>query len=212
MSPSLHRDEPVFITGAPLDRARIAMILMHGRGASAQDILTLGDEFARADVAYLAPQAANQTWYPFRFFEPIEKNEPWLSSALAVIGDLLARIAASGIPAERTVLAGFSQGACLVAEFAARHARRYGGVVALSGALIGPDGVTRPTTGTLDQTQVFLGCGEDDIHIPKERVLATERTLRARGGNVTTRFYSDVRHTIYADEIEFVRAMLEQIE
>jgi predicted esterase len=138
-----HQGQPVLAAGAPLDQARAAMVLIHGRGASAQDILSLTDELSQPDVAYLAPQAAGNTWYPYSFLAPLSSNEPYLSSALDVVAALLEHIAAAGIPAERTLLLGFSQGACLSLEFVARNARRYGGVAGLSGGLIGPDGASR---------------------------------------------------------------------
>src|SRR5512143_3153649 len=124
-----HQDQPILTTGAPLKQARAAMIMLHGRGATAESILSLANEFDDDGFAYLAPQAANNTWYPYRFLEPIERNEPWLSSALHIIDDLIASVIAAGIPAKRIMLLGFSQGACLTLEYAARHAQRYGGVV-----------------------------------------------------------------------------------
>src|SRR5690606_25344030 len=128
--------------GAPLDQAHGAVVMIHGRGASAESILTLADEFAQPDLSYLAPQAAGSTWYPYSFLAPLDRNEPHLSSALRLVGRVLSEIEAAGISPERTVLLGFSQGACLASEFAARNPRRYGGVVALSGGLIGNEQLT----------------------------------------------------------------------
>src|SRR5687768_13197098 len=139
----LHQTQPILAAGAPLSEARGAVLMVHGRGASARDILTLATELALDDLAYLAPQAAGSTWYPYPFMQPIESNEPFLSSALARVAEALAHIAAAGIPPERTGLLGFSQGACLTTEFVARNARRYGGVAGLSGGLIGPEGTPR---------------------------------------------------------------------
>src|SRR5215204_4201009 len=136
MMADLHQTQSIYMAGAPLATARAAMIMLHGRGASAQDILSLAGEFDPGDIAYLAPQAANSQWYPNRFIAPIASNEPWFSSAVARIEELLAAVSAAGIPVERTCLLGFSQGACLALEFAARHPQRYGGVFGLSGALI----------------------------------------------------------------------------
>src|SRR5215510_11876761 len=138
-----HQGQPIPTAGEPINSAKAAMILVHGRGGSAADILTLSSELAQPGFAYFAPQAALNTWYPNRFMEPLERNEPWLSSGLSVIAYLLGSFNRAGMPPERTMLLGFSQGACLTLEFAARNARRYGGVMALSGGLIGPTGTPR---------------------------------------------------------------------
>jgi phospholipase/carboxylesterase len=203
-----HQGQPILTTGEPLTRAHAAMVLLHGRGASAEDILTLASELDQPGFAYLAPQAANGTWYPNRFLAPLESNEPWLTSALTVIANALAQIAAAGIPPERTLLLGFSQGACLALEFAARHARRYGGIAGLTGGLIGPDDLPRAYAGSFAGTPVFLGCSDVDFHIPKERVELTAQVLVRLGGNVTTRFYPNMGHTVNQDEINFVRGMM----
>jgi len=184
------------------------MIMVHGRGASAEDILTLAPAFGRSDVAYLASQASGGTWYPFGFMSPIERNEPGISSGMRTIERVRARIAAAGIPAERTFFLGFSQGACLTTEYVARHAGRYGGVAGLSGGLIGPDGTPRDYAGSLDGTPVFLGCSDVDGHIPAERVRETADVLRRLGGEVTMRLYPGMGHSINADEIAAVKSML----
>ncbi len=204
----LHQGQPVHVAGEPLARARVAMVMVHGRGATAQDILTLVPGLAQPGWAFLAPQAANNTWYPNRFLDPIPSNEPWLSSALAAVQNVLTQVVETGIPPERTILLGFSQGACLTLEFAARHARRYGGVVGLSGGLIGPDGTPRDYPGSLAGTPVFLGCSDVDFHIPKEKVIETADVLRRLGGQVTVRLYPNLDHTVNQDEIDFVRAMM----
>ncbi len=203
-----HQGQPVLQSGEPLERARAAMLLLHGRGASAADILTLADELAVPQVAYLAPQAAGSSWYPYPFHAPIPSNEPWLSSAFQVITDLLAHVAAAGIQAERTILLGFSQGACLSLEYAARNARRYGGVAGLSGALIGPDGSPRDYPGALASSPVFLGCSDVDPHIPKARVEEAAAVLQRLGASVTMRIYPGMGHTVNDDELRFVRQML----
>jgi predicted esterase len=185
------------------------MVMMHGRGATAESILSLAGEFSVTTTAFLAPQAAGNTWYPRSFLAPIAGNEPGLSSGLEVIAGVLARIAAAGIPAERTILLGFSQGACLSLEFAARNARRYGGIAGLSGGVIGPPGTPRDYPGTLDGTSVFLGCSDVDPHIPKERVLETADVMRALGGDVTAILYPNLPHTVIRDEIEHVQAMID---
>ncbi len=203
-----HRGQPVLASGVPLAEARAAVILTHGRGASAQDILTLAYEIDRPGLAFLAPQAAGMAWYPQPFTAPLEANEPWLSSALAMLGAVVARVGEAGIPPERTVLLGFSQGACLSLEYAARNARRYGGVVGLSGGLIGPDGTPRDYPGSLDGTPTFLGCNELDPHIPASRVEHSADVLRRLGADVTLRFYPGVGHAVNQDEMEAVRQLL----
>lgn len=194
--------------GAPLERATAAMIMIHGRGATAESILSLVPEIDQSGFAYLAPQAANYTWYPNSFLMPIPSNEPSLSSGLAVIEDVLAHVLAAGIPAENVMLLGFSQGACLSLEFVARHTRKYGGVAGLSGGLIGPDDTPRDYPGSLDGTPLFLGCSDVDFHIPKERVLESADVFRQLGGKVTARLYPNMDHTINQDEINFVRDMM----
>ena len=139
---------------------------------------------------------------------PIEQNEPWLSSGLNAIGELLGRVEAAGIPAEKVIIVGFSQGACLGCEFVARNARRYGGLVVLSGGLIGPPGTTWNYPGSLDGTPVFLGCSDPDPHIPRERVEESVVALQALGGAVTARLYPDLGHTVNQDELDHVRRMM----
>ena len=211
MTVSPHRGQPVLSAGQPLNQARAAMLMIHGRGARAEDILSLADQFAHPEFAYRAPQAADSTWYPNRFLAPLEENEPWLSSALEFLVDVLEQIVAAGLPAERTILLGFSQGACLTLEYAARNARRYGGVVGLSGALIGADDTPRRYAGSLAGTPVFLGCSDMDFHVPKERVDGTAEVLKKLGGNVTERLYPQMDHSINQDEIEFVRGMMKYL-
>src|SRR5690606_26242929 len=206
-----HQGQPLLLAGAPLDQARAAMIMIHGRGATAQSILWLSDELQQPDLAYLAPQAFNNTWYPHSFMQPIALNEPYLTSALAVVGETIQRLNDAGFPNERIMLLGFSQGACLATEFAARNAKRYGGLVGLSGGLIGPDGTPRNYPGSLDGTPVFLGCSDVDAHIPKARVLHTADVLRLLDADVTMRLYPNMGHTIIDDEIEFVRGMMANV-
>jgi phospholipase/carboxylesterase len=202
-----HQGQPVRTAGEPLDQAKAALLMVHGRGARAEDILSLADQFAQPGFAYLAPQAAENTWYPNRFIAPISSNEPWLSSALAFVGDVFNQII-QVIRPERIVLLGFSQGACLTLEFAARNARSYGGLVGLSGALIGPDDTPRDYKGSLEGTPVFLGCSDVDFHVPKERVGQTAEVFRRLDGEVTERLYPNMDHTINQDEIDFVRGMM----
>jgi predicted esterase len=207
-----HGGLPVMAAGQPPDRAQGAMVLLHGRGATAESILSLAGELDRPDFAYLAPQASGYTWYPLSFLAPLASNEPHLSSALAVVGGLLDDLAGAGIPAERTILLGFSQGACLALEFAARHARRYAGLAGLSGGLIGPPGTPRDYTGSLEGTPVFLGCSDPDPHIPRERVLESAEALKGLGGQVTAKLYPNMGHTVNQDELGFVREMMDALE
>jgi phospholipase/carboxylesterase len=183
------------------------MILVHGRGASAEDIMTLGAELMHPGFAYLAPQAAGSAWYPHPFTAPLADNEPYLSSALEVLALLLASVEKT-IAADRVILLGFSQGACLTLEFAARHARRYGGVAGLSGGLIGPDGTPRDYPGDFERTPVFLGCSDVDPHIRKERVLEAAEVFGRLGADVTIKLYPQMAHTVNPDEIEAVRRIV----
>jgi predicted esterase len=207
----MHAGLPVRAAGEPLERAQAAMLMVHGRNATAADILTLVDPLSMPGFAYLAPEAAGNTWYPNRFFDPLPTNEPWLSSALARLDSLLALLAGSRIPPEKTMLLGFSQGACLVLEYAARYPRRFGGIVGLSGALIGPDDTPRSQTGSLAGTPVFLGWGELDPLIPKEQVRQVGPVLRRLGGDVTERWYPDLDHSVNLDETTFVRGMMQAL-
>ncbi len=188
------------------------MVMIHGRGATAEDILELAAEFKQSGFAYLAPQAAQHSWYPNSFLAPMSSNEPGLSSGLAVIAALLEQLADAGIPTESTILLGFSQGACLALEFAARNARRYGGLVGLSGGLIGPDGTPRNYGGSLEDTPVFLGCSDSDFHIPRERVEQSAEVLQQLGGNVTAKLYPRMEHTVNRDEIRAVQGMMVDVK
>jgi predicted esterase len=202
-----HQGQKVLEAGEPLATAGAAMILVHGRGASAEDIMTVGAELMLPGFAYLAPQAAGSAWYPLPFTAPLEANEPYLSSALETLATLLANVEKT-IPASRVVLLGFSQGACLTLEFAARNARRYGAVVGLSGGLIGPDGTSRDYPGDFEQTPVFLGCSDVDPHIAKDRVLEAGDVFKRLGADVALKLYPQMAHTVNADEIQSVRRIV----
>jgi len=208
---NLHQGQPLAHAGQALEQAQAALLLLHGRGADAPSILLLAEELYHPAYAYLAPQATNDTWYPYTFLAPMAQNEPWLGSALARVGEVVAAIEAAGIPAERIVLGGFSQGACLASEFMARNARRYGGLLAFSGGLIGPPGTPRAYAGDLDGTPVFLGCSDVDAHIPKARVEETAAVLQGMGAIVTLRLYPGLGHTINGDEIAHARALLRTV-
>ena len=203
-----HGDQPVLHAGAPLAGARLAAIMVHGRGAGADDMLGLAAQLRMDDVAFLAPQAAEYAWYPNRFMAPIASNEPWLTSALKRIERLIAAADAEGVGAERVVLIGFSQGACLASEFAARHARRYAAVIALSGGVIGPPGTPRDYAGAFDGTPAFFGCSDIDPHIPVERVRESADIFRRMGAAVDERIYPRMGHTVNTDELDAVRALL----
>jgi phospholipase/carboxylesterase len=208
---NVHDGQPVLGTGTAIEDAEAAMIMVHGRGASAQDILGLTAELNVDGVACIAPQAANNTWYPYSFLEPFERNEPYLSSALKRIGDLVTSVEENGVPAQKIVLLGFSQGACLISEFSARNAQRFGGICGLSGGLIGPLGRDFNYDGSLDGTPVFLGCSDVDFHIPVDRVYETERVMRNLGGDVTAQIYPGMGHTINRDEIAHVQQILDGV-
>lgn len=208
-----HLGQPVLAAGARLEDARAAIVLVHGRGGSAEDMLGLADALGAVgdDVAFLAPQAAQQTWYPQRFMQPLAENEPWLSSALATLDRITAHTASAGVPPERTLLVGFSQGACLALEWTARHARRWGGVAALSGGLIGPDGTPRDYAGSLDGTPVFLGCSDRDPHIPEARVRESGDVMQRLGGAVDLRIYPGMPHTVNEEELRAVAEIVRHV-
>lgn len=205
-----HANASLHEQGASLDDATVAMILLHGRGASAQGILALAQAFETTEVAYLAPQAVHRSWYPESFMAPIDQNEPELSSALKLVGETIEQVRDAGLNTERTILLGFSQGACLATEYAARNPQRYGGVVGLSGGLIGPDGTTFDFDGTLDGTPIFLGCSDQDPYIPLERVEETAEVFRGMSAKVTKQIYEGMGHTTNEDELRHIRALLDQ--
>jgi phospholipase/carboxylesterase len=204
-------DIRVLVAGAALERAKAAMVLLHGRGGRAEDILGLAEALAVPEIAYLAPQAPGNTWYPLSFLAPLEQNEPSLSRALATVGAVVDSLVSAGQPAQRIVLMGFSQGGCLALEYAARNARRYGGLAGLSSGLIGPPGSPRTYAGSLAGTPVFLGCSDIDGHIPEWRVHESTEVLRRLGAEVTERIYPGMGHTINDDEIGHVRRLLEAV-
>ncbi|MCO5178214.1 MAG: alpha/beta hydrolase, partial [Thermomicrobiales bacterium] len=186
-TPGPHQGQQVLVAGAAPAEATAAVILVHGRGATARGMFGLVNELPAETVTYAAPQAASQTWYPYSFLEPIERNEPWLTSALAAVGDVVDALADEGVPRERIVLLGFSQGACLSAEFVARNPQRYGGLIVFSGGLIGPPGLARNDVGDIAGTPVFIGGSDIDPHIPLERMQETAAILEQIGGKVDLR-------------------------
>ncbi len=202
-----HRGSEEAWFGPALERAESAVVLIHGRGDSPHGILTLAPPLQAPQTAFLAPQASGSSWYPNSFLTDIERNEPWVSSALDRIEAAVATVT-SVIPEEKVVLMGFSQGACLALEFAARNAQRYGGVVALSGGLIGPDGTQRDYSGSLEGTPVFLGCSDIDVHIPVGRVHESARVMQVLGGEVEERIYPRMGHAVNEDEIAWANSLL----
>ncbi len=203
----LHGTEDTLRFGAPLGKATAALILIHGRGSSPDDIAGLADQLPVEGIAFLAPAAQGGTWYPQRFLMPLETNEPWLSSALGVVGQLSAEVQAAGISPASLGLIGFSQGACLALEFAARHPRRFRLVAGLSGALIGPPDTPRPA-GDLLQTPVLLGCAERDPHIPVGYVDRSALELSRMGADVTKLIFPGGGHTVFPEEITWLGRQL----
>ncbi len=206
-----HQNQKEVTRGSSPSEAKAAMILVHGRGASADGMIQLAAEFDQPEFHFVAPQASNHTWYPYSFLEPREKNQPGISSGLQKIYDLIESIQEAGIPRSSIMLLGFSQGACLATEFAARHPDKYGGVVGYSGGLIGPEIEFEEYRGDLEGTPVFLGCSTVDPHIPKERVDETELVFESLGADITKKLYKGMPHTVNQDEITIVRGMMQDL-
>jgi len=205
---SPHRERNTLEHGVALNEAAGAVILLHGRGASAEDILMLGEHLRLAGVALLAPQATGRSWYPNSFLAPIESNEPWLTSALELIDRLVGRCRTAGISSERLVIAGFSQGACLASEFVARYPRRYGAVLAFTGGLIGPLGSDLHHAGELLGTPILLSSGDPDPHVPWSRVEETASQLTTMGAEVRVERYPGRPHTVLPEELQIARDFL----
>ena len=204
-----HQNQKTALGGVDLSDAKFAMIMIHGRGASAESIIGLGYEFeTKGKVAFLAPQANGFTWYPYSFLAPTEKNQPGLNSGLQAISDLVVQIEKKGILRENIFLLGFSQGACIATEFVARHPGKYAGVIGLSGGLIGDKIDSSVYSGDLEGTPVFLGCSDIDPHIPKERVDETESVFKKLGGKVIKKIYSGMGHLVNEDEILEIQRVL----
>jgi len=196
--------------GKPLGQSPVAVILVHGRGAGPENILDLVPSLGR-DVTFLAPSAANRTWYPYSFMADIEKNEPYLSSALSVLAALVSEVEAAGIARNHIVMLGFSQGACLTTEFAIRNASRFGGIAAFSGGAIGPPGTTWSESGRFDSTPMFFGCSDVDAHVPADRVRESAGVCARMGAAVTTRIYPGMGHLVNDDEIAWSRDLLDSL-
>ena len=210
---SPHHDQPVLATGVELSQAKGAVILLHGRGASAEDILGLSDAIELPGLAWFAPQAAGHVWLPNHFFQPISDNEPWLSSALAVVDGLVGAIAAAGIPADRTFVGGFSQGACLTAEYALRHPRRWGGIFVLSGSSLGPandrEAESLRPSGSFEGTPVIVSCGDPDPYFDVPSIHRTASQFRERGAKVQERLVPGLGHQVSDEALEMCRAAIE---
>lgn len=208
MSANPHAGRRVAQSGTPLGEARAALILLHGRGGDAADMLGLAGHLGVPGLACLAPEAAGNTWYPHRFVEPVSRNEPWLSGALAVVDGVVAQ---TGLPPEKIAILGFSQGACLALEYVWRSRQRFGAVLGLSGGLIGDSLPPVASGSAFAGLPVLLGCSRQDAHIPLGRVLETEERFRAEGAAVTTRLYEGGFHGVTEDEIALAREILAKL-
>lgn len=203
-----HRDTHVFRTGCLLAQAQLAVVLLHGRGGSAQDILTLADDMYDERIAYLAPQAADHTWYPYSFLAPIEQNEPWLSSAIAKVESVVEDCTIAGVPQSKIVVCGFSQGACLATEFIARHPSRYGALIAFTGGLIGPPGSDLHHEGSLDGMPALFSSGDPDPHVPWSRVKESAHELERMGAIVQLMRHPGRPHSISKTELDNARSIV----
>jgi predicted esterase len=208
MSNDPHNGGPVRQFGKPLPEASGAVILLHGRGGSADDILSLAHDLYLPGLVYLAPQAVGNSWYPNSFLAPLAQNEPWLTSALRKVETTLQMADDAGISSDRIVIGGFSQGACLATEFAARHPKRYAGLIAFTGGLIGPPDTDLAHKGDLAGTPTFFGSGDPDPHVPWQRVQQSAKIFAEMGAAVTSRRYANRPHTISSAEIDFAKRLI----
>jgi predicted esterase len=206
-----HAGQPVVRAGVPLAQARAAVIMVHGRGAGPSNILDLVPSIGHPDVAYLAPGAGGGTWYPKSFMAPFAENEPGISSGIAIVHALVDEVVAAGVAADRVMLLGFSQGACLTSSAAQRRPDRYGGVIVFSGGLIGPPGSTWREQGSFRATPVFFGCSDRDAHVPEARVRESAAVFERMGAAVTTRIYPGMGHLVNDDEAAFARDLLARL-
>jgi predicted esterase len=204
-----HQDQAIARAGTNIAEANRAMIMIHGRGASAESIITLSEHFKHTeDMAFVAPQASGHTWYPFSFLAPPAQNQPGINSGLQAIHNLVNELNKEGIPNTHIYILGFSQGACLASEYVARHPDKYGGLFALSGGLIGDSINIDSYEGDLQNTPIFLGCSDVDPHIPKARVDESEAVLQSLNGDVTKKIYSGMGHLVNEDEINEINRIL----
>lgn len=198
----------IITAGKDISEAKKVLVLIHGRGGNAQDMISLADHFPVGDFSLLAPQATNNSWYPYSFLAPPAQNEPWLSSALGILSDLLDEIESKGIASENIYFAGFSQGACLTAEFVTQNAARYGGILLFTGGLIGDKIYSEKYKGDFAGTPVFIGTGNPDAHVPVERVNDTAEIMEKMNAAVTVKVYDNKPHSISQDEIEFAKKLI----
>ncbi len=203
-----HHQQPVEYGGTDLEKSSEVMILIHGRGATPGDILRLADQFRQPGLAFVAPKAANHTWYPYSFLTPRDKNEPHLSSALEKVRETVSILKSEGFQSHQIYLLGFSQGACLALEYAATHPKKYAGVFCLSGGLIGSTVRKEDYPGDLEQTPIFLGCSDRDRHIPLERVHESAEILQSMNAQLEKRIYPGMPHTVNEDEILYINKTL----
>ena len=205
-----HLTQPVYSAGAKLEEASSALLLLHGRGSTADDILSLATYLDFPAFAYLAPQAEGYSWYPNRFIAPVEQNEPYLSAGLAKIEAIVKEVESHRIGVDKIFIGGFSQGACLAPEYVVRNPRRYGGLLVFSGGYIGPLDEQRHPSGNFNGMPAFLGCSDPDPHIPLQRVRETSVLLQAMGAKVREKIYPNMGHTIIDDEIELARQVISE--
>lgn len=206
-----HVGQPIETTGRPLGEGRAVMIMIHGRQAAPVNILQLVDSLSQPEFTYIAPAAANNTWYPYSFMADKEQNEPGILSGVAVIDGVVSDVVNKGIPKDHIVLLGFSQGACLTAEYAVEHADRFGGVILYSGSVIGPPGTTWAYGGSFDGTPIFMGCSDVDSHVPLERIEEGAAVFERMGAMVTKRIYPGMGHQINDDEIAFTQGLMRNL-
>lgn len=206
-----HVGQPIETTGRPLGEGRAVMIMIHGRQAAPVNILQLVDSLSQPEFTYIAPAAADNTWYPYSFMADKEQNEPGISSGVAVIDGVVSDVVNKGILKDHIVLLGFSQGACLTAEYAVEHADRFGGVILYSGSVIGPPGTTWAYGGSFDGTPIFMGCSDVDSHVPMERIEEGAAVFERMGAIVTKRIYPGMGHQINDDEIAFTQGLMRNL-
>jgi len=198
----------IVAAGKKLTEAEKVLIMIHGRGGSAEDILSLAGHLQVNDFALLAPQAAGNSWYPYSFMAPVSQNEPWLTSALSLLKEIVNDMIVQGIAEDNIYFTGFSQGACLTLEFVARNATKFGGVVAFTGGLIGDRIYHENYKGDFKNTPIFIGSSNPDPHVPVERVYATINILKSMNAFVTGKIYENIGHTIIPDEIDLANQLV----
>ncbi len=204
----MHEDQPLLHSGSPVDKASAALIMLHGRDGAAENMLSIARQLRATKLAVLAPSAAEARWFPYSSLVPFQQNEPDLSSAISVVHSLVQEAELSGVPTERIFLFGFSQGGSIILEYAARHPRKYGGIVGLSAGLIGPPGTTWESDQTFSGTPVFLGCSDVDPQVPRSRVEESAEAFTALGARAFLKFYPGMGHTINGEEIKALHQII----